>query len=66
MAGTLNHIAEYDYRYDPGEYADPSYLSGPARLPKGLEHAGMLSAAAIWQCFQILTERIGSNRPTGN
>jgi penicillin-binding protein 1C len=61
MAGTLNHIEDYEYRYDPGEYADPSYLYGSARLPENLGQAGMLGAAAIWQCFQILTEL---ERPT--
>ena len=30
MANSLNHIREYDYRYDPGEYASLVYLEGDA------------------------------------
>jgi len=68
MAGTLNHIRANDYRYDPGEYLSPSYLlniyeSYPVKkTPSGtLNSSGIMSAAAIWDCFEVLTEL---ERPT--
>lgn len=67
MAGSLNHIQEYEYRYDPEEYADPDYRldqegeAGAGAMPAVLKSSGIMSAASIWQCFEILTEL---ERPT--
>jgi penicillin-binding protein 1C len=64
MVNSLNHIKEYDYSYDPGEYASLSYLEedGPEpELPPNLQSSGLMSAASIWQCFETLTEL---ERPT--
>ena len=68
MAGSLNHIEEYEYRYDPGEYVSPSYISenresdpGNTNRTPHLKSSGMMSAASIWQCFETLTEL---ERPT--
>jgi len=64
MANTLNHIGEYGYRYDPGEYASLEYvqedeLSGSGKeqdMPSPLKTSGIMNAASIWQCFETLTE----------
>jgi len=64
MANTLNHIGEYGYRYDPGEYAFLEYvqedeLSGRGKeqdMPSPLKTSGIMNAASIWQCFETLTE----------
>ena len=69
MANTLNHIGEYGYRYDPGEYASLTYLledelpgGGKAQdVPSPLKTSGIMGAASIWQCFETLTEL---ERPT--
>jgi penicillin-binding protein 1C len=68
MAGSLNHIRANEYRYDPGEYLSPSYLVNkiaqrPAVTAPGtsLKSSGIMSAAAIWNCFEVLTEL---ERPT--
>ncbi|MCP4310629.1 MAG: penicillin-binding protein 1C [Bacteroidetes bacterium] len=65
MANSLNHIREYEYRYDPGEYLNPSYLWEDREYQKedqpDLARSGMMSAGAIWQCFETLTEL---ERPT--
>ena len=66
MAGSLNHIREYAYRYDQNEYAPPVYCtdprSGKINLPApDLKSSGIMSAASIWQCFETLTEL---ERPT--
>lgn len=63
MANSLNNILEYNYKYDPAEYAEPIYLvqdrnfSTQKQLnqPK-LVNSGIMSAASIWQCFETLTE----------
>lgn len=68
MASSLNHIQEYGYRYNPEDYASPSYISGNPKSGFGtsiglpnLNSSGMMSAASIWQCFETLTEL---ERPT--
>ena len=64
MANSLNHITEYDYRYDPGEYASLAYLEKDGQetyLPSNLQSSGLMSAASIWRCFETLTEL---ERPT--
>lgn len=68
MANSLNNIQEYDYKYDPEEYADPVYIIENNRFGYKKEHNqkkllknGILSAASIWQCFETLTEL---ERPT--
>ena len=68
MANSLNHIQEYVYRYNPEEYSAPTYIledseigSGETDLLPGLNSSGIMSAAAIWQCFETLTEL---ERPT--
>ncbi|MEN8156455.1 MAG: penicillin-binding protein 1C, partial [Bacteroidota bacterium] len=68
MAGSLNQIGEYGYRYDPGEYQPPSYIleddhpgAGKPALPPHLKSSGIMSAASIWQCFETLTDL---ERPT--
>lgn len=69
MANTLNHIGEYEYRYDPGEYASLTYLQGEVpgeggsgrSVSPGLKNKGIMSAASLWQCFETLTEL---ERPT--
>lgn len=60
MANSLSHIREYEYRYDPGEYVPASYIRTEAKpkepgSPK-LKSSAIMSAAAIWQCFETLTE----------
>ncbi len=76
MANSLNHIVEYGYRYDPGEYGSLSYrqdeTQGPKsspnhelppdrELPPDLKTSGPMGAASIWQCLETLT---GLERPT--
>lgn len=68
MANSLNQIQEYEYRYDPGEYLPPSYLWSDPDLQPGksahsppLKSSAVMSAAAIWNCFETLTEL---ERPT--
>ncbi|MFH0758469.1 MAG: penicillin-binding protein 1C [Bacteroidota bacterium] len=68
MAGSLNHIQANGYRYDQGEYSSPSYLlnnkePSPNKndLSATLKSSGIMSAAAIWNCFEVLTE---PERPT--
>ncbi len=67
MANSLNHIQEYAYRYDPGEYSNPSYIisQGAANLTTSpvsdLKNSAIMSAASIWHCFETLTEL---ERPT--
>jgi penicillin-binding protein 1C len=63
MANSLNHIQSYEYRYDPGEYIIPSYTLNDAEnqpdptLPSSaLKSSAVMSAAAIWNCFETLTE----------
>jgi len=63
MANTLNHIKSYHYSYDPAEYLPPSYLANRNGQPEGdpgstrkLKSSGIMSAASIWKCFDILTE----------
>jgi penicillin-binding protein 1C len=64
MANTLNHIGEYEYRYDPGEYASLTYIPeekfpGSTKeqdVPSPLKTSGIMGAASIWQCFETLTE----------
>ncbi len=67
MANSLNHIREYEYRYDPGEYTAPSYVfdpgpgGGSAGPVPDLKSSAIMSAASIWHCFETLTEL---ERPT--
>ncbi len=66
MAGSLNHIAEYEYRYDPAAYDAPSYIltdQEPVNAVSAdhLKSSGVMSAGSIWQCFETLTEL---ERPT--
>ncbi len=67
MANTLNHIQEYEYRYDPSAYSNPSYLltdQNPdlkTSSTPDLKSSGIMSAGSIWQCFETLTEL---ERPT--
>jgi penicillin-binding protein 1C len=68
MAGSLNHIRINEYRYDPGEYLSPSYLASKVAKHAAetapdtpLKSSGIMSAAAIWNCFEVLTEL---ERPT--
>jgi penicillin-binding protein 1C len=68
MAHSLNHIQAYEYRYDPGEFIPPSYIRdhpeqplGETGSPPGLQSGGIMGAASIWKCFEILTEL---ERPT--
>jgi len=68
MANSLNHIQEYEYRYDPEEYVSPSYIlddtdSKPGKVyySSDLKSSGMMSAGSIWHCFETLTEL---ERPT--
>ena len=63
MANSLNHILEYNYKYDPAEYVDPIYLVQDRNFNKEKQHnlpklvnSGIMSAASIWQCFETLTE----------
>jgi penicillin-binding protein 1C len=63
MANSLNHIMEYNYKYDPAEYAEPIYLVQDRNFNKEKQHnqpklvnSGIMSAASIWQCFETLTE----------
>jgi len=64
MANTLNHIGEYEYRYDPGEYASLTYIpeekfpggDKEQDVPSPLKTSGIMGAASIWQCFETLTE----------
>jgi penicillin-binding protein 1C len=63
MAGTLNHIQSYHYRYDPKEYLPPSYLvssqnpfNTDPEFSGHLKTSGIMSAGSIWKCFDILTE----------
>jgi penicillin-binding protein 1C len=67
MANSLNHIEEYEYKYDPAEYSNPSYVLDAlsedvmaAKVPD-LKSSSIMGAASIWQCFQTLTEL---ERPT--
>ncbi|MDX2430275.1 MAG: penicillin-binding protein 1C [Bacteroides sp.] len=64
MAGSLNHIGEYEYSYDPDEFAALSYLAEKSPIKTSdltLKKSGIMSAASIWQCFETLTEL---ERPT--
>lgn len=64
MAASLNHISEYDYAYDPAEFAPLSYLAEKTPVKVSdlhLKSSGIMSAASIWQCFETLTEL---ERPT--
>ena len=64
MANSLNHITEYDYRYDPSEFASLAYLEEDEPepdIPSDLQSSGLMSAASIWRCFETLTEL---ERPT--
>jgi len=60
MANSLNHIREYGYQYDPGEYLRPSYIQKERESAKkratNLKSSSLMSAGAIWQCFETLTE----------
>ncbi len=60
MARTLNKIEELDYRYDPMAYDAPDYIrkATDPMIPKEPETKtqGIMSAAAIWQCMETLTE----------
>jgi len=68
MASSLNHIAAYEYRYDPAVYDAPSYILDHKEVNPGktvsadhLKSSGMMSAGSIWQCFETLT---ALERPT--
>ena len=67
MASTLNHIEEYEFRYDPAAYAAPSYILMNEKVDPDvsaspdLKSTGIMSAASIWQCFETLTDL---ERPT--
>lgn len=60
MAATLNHFDTYDYRYDPEEYREPSWLADNDRPQnpdkKYFRKYGLLSSAAIWSTFNTLTD----------
>ncbi len=76
MASTLNHIQEYGYAYDTDEYRSPVYeVTGYEKREESLKEtvmdfpeealrlsgSGVMSAGAIWQCFETLREL---ERPT--
>ncbi len=62
MAATLNHFEEYEYRYDPEEYYEPSYFADfsnsgkESSVKKALLKNGLYSSAAIWSTLNTLTD----------
>lgn len=58
MARTLNHYFEHPgkNRYTRSDYFSPSYLPRPASTAADLEASSWISAAAIYQTFDVLKE----------
>jgi penicillin-binding protein 1C len=61
MANSLNNYREYSQAYDQREYDPPVYTLNDPSGKVDLKSSGIMSAASIWQCFEVLTEL---ERPT--